>query len=346
MNPTLPIQQDVELTPYNTLALMARAEYFCRVTDAELLREALEWARHKQLPVTCLGGGSNIVLAGDLVGLVLLIDIGGMQVVEQNTDAVQVSIGAGMNWDQTVRDCLARGWYGLENLALIPGRVGAAPIQNIGAYGVELSEVLVALRAVHINTGEVVTLSNAACQFGYRDSIFKGALKNRMAITEVTLGLSKTPRLRLDYPALAREIGSVALPVTAQIVYDTVSAIRRRKLPDPVALPNVGSFFKNPLVSRQLAATLLVRHPQLVCFPQEDGRVKLAAGWLLERAGWKGRRIGGAGVHTDQALVLVNYGSSSAQQILSLAENIRADIHKRFGVILEIEPNILGLQCR
>ncbi len=346
MTPAPHIQRNVELTPYNTLALGGRAEYFCCVTSAELLREALEWARNKHLPVTCLGGGSNIVLAGDLVGLVVLIGIDGMQIVEQNRGTVQVSIGAGMNWDETVRDCLARGWYGLENLALIPGKVGAAPIQNIGAYGVELSEVLVTLRAVDIDTGEVVTLSNAACQFGYRDSIFKGSLKNRMAIMDVTLGLSKTPRLRLDYPALARETEGLPSPMTAQLVYDTVCAIRRRKLPDPATLPNVGSFFKNPLVSRQLAAALLVRYPQLVYFPQDDGRVKLAAGWLLEYAGWKGRRIGGAGVHTDQALVLVNYGGSSAQQILSLAENMRADIRQRFDVNLEIEPNILGLQCQ
>ena len=313
MNPALPIQQDVELTPYNTLALKARAEYFCRVTSAELLREVLDWARNKHLPVICLGGGSNIVLAGDLAGLVLLIDIGSMQVIEQNKDVVQVSIGAGKNWDETVRDCLARDWYGLENLALIPGKVGAAPIQNIGAYGVELSEVLVTLRAVDIDTGEVLTLSNADCRFGYRDSIFKGSLKNRMAIMDVTLGLSKMPRLRLDYPALAREIEGLALPVTAQLVYDAVCSIRRRKLPDPATLPNVGSFFKNPLVSRQFAAALLVHHPELVCFPQADGRVKLAAGWLLEYAGWKGRRSGCAGVHVDQALVLVNYDGSTAQ---------------------------------
>ncbi len=343
MSAALHIQQGVELAPYNTLALKARAEYLCRVTSVELLREVLDWARNKHLPVTCLGGGSNIVLAGDLAGLVLLIDIGGMQVVEQNKDGVQVSIGAGKSWDETVRDCLVRGWYGLENLALIPGKVGAAPIQNIGAYGVELSESLVMLRAIDIDTGEVLTLSNADCSFGYRDSLFKGSLKNRVAIMEIVLGLTTKPQLRLDYPALAREIKELSSPVTAELVYEAVCSIRRRKLPDPAALPNVGSFFKNPLVSRQVADALLVRHPELVCFPQPDGRVKLAAGWLLEHAGWKGRRSGCAGVHVDQALVLVNYGGSTAQQILTLAEDMRADISKRFDINLEIEPSVLGL---
>lgn len=342
VTPALDIQQDVALTTYNTLALASRAEYFCRVTTTELLREALDWARNKRLSVTCLGGGSNVVLAGDLKGLVLVIDIGGLQVVDHNDGTVQVSIGAGNNWDETVRHCLARGWYGLENLALIPGKAGAAPIQNIGAYGVELSESLRAVRAVEIDTGEILTLANADCSFGYRDSIFKGSLENRVAITEITLDLTTTPHLRLDYPALAREIGGLSSPLTAELVYEAVCSIRRRKLPDPAVLPNVGSFFKNPLVGHDVAAALLVEHPELVCFPQDDGRVKLAAGWLLEHAGWKGRRSGGVGVHMDQALVLVNYGGGSAQQILALATEIRADIQKRFGVNLELEPKILG----
>ncbi len=343
MNLALCIQQDVPLTTCNTLALTSRAEYFCRVTSAELLCEALEWARNKCLPVTCLGGGSNIVLAGDLRGLVLLIDIDGMQAVERDKDMVQVSIGAGKNWDETVRHCLARGWHGLENLALIPGKVGAAPIQNIGAYGVELSESLLAVRAIEIDTGEVVTLSKADCSFGYRDSVFKGPLENRVAIMEIILGLSTTPRLRLDYPALARELDGLSSPLTAELVYAAVCSIRRRKLPDPAVLPNAGSFFKNPLVSDDVAKALLARYPELVCFPQDDGRVKLAAGWLIERAGWKGRRRGGVGVHMEQALVLVNYGGGTAQQILALAEEIRGDIRDQFGIYLELEPTVLGL---
>lgn len=337
------IDAEVELASYNTLALSAKAEFFCRAQTLQQLYAALDWARGKKLPVTLLGGGSNIVLAGNVAGLVIRVDIGGVQIAREGKDKIELHIGAGENWHCTVRDTLARGWYGLENLALIPGNVGAAPIQNIGAYGVELSDRFVSLTAVDTDTGDLLTLTNTDCRFGYRDSSFKGPLKNRVVIVGVTLSLTKTPQLCLEYPALAGAIDAMGKAATAEMVYEAVCSIRRSKLPDPSLLPNVGSFFKNPLVSNQLAENLRSQYPGIVCFPQPDGLEKLAAGWLLEHAGWKGYRRGYIGVHVDQALVLVNYGGGSGREILALADDIRTDIDNRFGVNLEIEPNVWGL---
>ncbi len=340
------IQRGVSLQPLNTLALPGNADRFCRVANPMELVAALAYARRHRLPVTVLGGGSNVVLAGDVPGLVIHMAITGIEVVADAGDRVRIRVGAGENWHGLVEHCLTQGWYGLENLALIPGSVGAAPVQNIGAYGVELSEVLVALDAVSIATGASQRFDHRACQFGYRDSVFKGAERDRQIITAITLELSRQPRLRLDYPSLQRALANAPAPVTPQLVANAVCAVRRQTLPDPGVLPNAGSFFKNPVVSVATATTLIARWPDLVAYPQPEGLVKLAAGWLIERAGWRGARRNGAGVHCTQALVLVNCDGCDGRELLALAAAIQADILTKFGVALELEPRVLGEPAR
>ena len=336
------IQRDVELSPHNSLALAARAAYFVRVENVVEARAALDFARAHRLAVTVLGGGSNVVLAGDLPGLTLQIGIRGRALIAERGDAIHLEVGAGEDWHQTVEYCLARGWYGLENLALIPGTVGAAPIQNIGAYGVELESRFVALEAIAIATGATRRFARAECGFGYRDSLFKGAGRDAWLITSVTLALSRRPAPVLTYPALREALAAVpAAEITPEHIAAAVVALRRARLPDPARVPNAGSFFKNPVVSAERARALAIRFPDLVTFPAVDGGVKLAAAWLIERAGWKGVARAGVGVHDQQALVLVNRGGGAAA-LLALAREIRAAVVDQFGVELEPEPRVLG----
>ncbi|MGE3296096.1 MAG: UDP-N-acetylmuramate dehydrogenase [Porticoccaceae bacterium] len=340
------IQRDVELRAHNSLALAARAAYFARVETMAEAHAALDFARNQGLPVTVLGGGSNVVLAGDLPGLTVQMGIRGRTLVSERGDAIHLEVGAGEDWHQTVEYCLARGWYGLENLALIPGTVGAAPIQNIGAYGVELDSRFVALEAIAIATGATRRFSRADCGFGYRDSLFKGAGREAWLITSVTLALSRRAAPVLTYPALCEALDSVPVAeVTPERIAAAVVALRRARLPDPARVPNVGSFFKNPVVDVGQARALAARFPDLVTFPAAGGGVKLAAAWLIERAGWKGIARAGVGVHDQQALVLVNRGGGAAA-LLALARDIRADVLDRFGVELEPEPRVLGADWR
>lgn len=337
-------QRDVALRPYNSLALSARAAHFVRVETVEEARAALDFARARELPVTVLGGGSNVVLAGDLPGLTIRVGIRGRTLVAERGDAVHLRVGAGEDWHGTVRHCLARGWYGLENLALIPGTVGAAPIQNIGAYGVELESRFLELEAIAIATGETRRFTRADCRFGYRDSLFKGAGRDAWLITAVTFVLGRRPAPVLTYPALREALADVpAAEITPERVAAAVIALRRARLPDPAQVPNVGSFFKNPMVGADQARRLAERFPGLVSFPGAGGGVKLAAAWLIERAGWKGVARAGVGVHDRQALVLVNRGGDAAA-LLALARDIRADVAERFGVELELEPRVLGAE--
>lgn len=337
------IQHDVELRAHNSLALAARAAYFARVENVAEAHAALDFARNQALPVTVLGAGSNVVLAGDLPGLTVQVGIRGRAPVAERADRIHLEVGAGEDWHQTVEYCLAHHWYGLENLALIPGTVGAAPIQNIGAYGVELESRFVALEAIAIATGETRRFSRADCGFGYRDSLFKGAGRDAWLITSVTLALSRRAAPVLTYPALCEVLAAVpAAEITPERIAAAVVALRRARLPDPVRVPNAGSFFKNPVVDAEQARRLLARFPDLVTFPAADGGVKLAAAWLIERAGWKGIERAGVGVHDQQALVLVNRGGGAAA-LLALARDIRADVVDRFGVELEPEPRVLGV---
>ncbi|MFA5493361.1 MAG: UDP-N-acetylmuramate dehydrogenase [Porticoccaceae bacterium] len=333
--------EKVSLRDCNTLALPAVAEYLCTVTTGDELDAARRFARSRRLPVTILGGGSNVVLAGDIGGLVVRNGLPGIQGVAQQGGEVVVRVGAGENWHRLVRHCLDQGWFGLENLALIPGSAGAAPIQNIGAYGVELAQRFVSLEALVLDSGEVVELDRDDCRFGYRDSIFKGELRGRAVITAVTLALSTAASPCLEYPELRDAVAHLAAP-TPRDVCEAVCALRRHKLPDPAERPNAGSFFKNPVIAAADAEALRCSYPDLPGYPQADGRVKLPAAWLIDRAGWKGRRRGPVGVHDRQALVLVHFGGGRGEQLLQLAADIAADIHDRFGVALEFEPAVLG----
>ncbi|MFZ5654142.1 MAG: UDP-N-acetylmuramate dehydrogenase [Pseudomonadota bacterium] len=339
---TSTLRRDFDLRACNTLALAARAEYFAAVTDLDRAREALDFARARRLPVTVLGEGSNVVLAGDLPGLVVRVAIGGRRLVGERHGRLELQVGAGENWHATVAHCLRQGWYGLENLALIPGTAGAAPVQNIGAYGVELESRFLHLTALEIATGAIRRFSRADCGFGYRDSIFKQGERDRWLIISVTLELRRVPAPVLDYPALREALGDrPAAEISPAEVAAAVMALRRARLPDPAVLPNAGSFFKNPVVSAAAARALAARCPGLATFPAPGGQVKLAAAWLIEQCGWKGVERCGVGVHDRQALVLVNRGGG-AVALLELARAVRRSVAERFGVLLEPEPRVLG----
>ena len=335
----LNLQADYCLHKLNSLALPARAEYFCSVDSLDQLYQALDYANLHQLAVTPLGEGSNVVLAGDIKGLVIDLNLKGIQNKNKGSDKVQVDMAAGENWHHMVEFCLRKGWYGLENLALIPGTVGAAPIQNIGAYGVELSDFFVSLEAVEVKTGKLVKFSAQDCQFDYRSSIFKRAALDQYIIVGLSLELSTIPVAHTEYPALNTALkGTEPSP---EAVFKAVCRIRREKLPDPVQIPNVGSFFKNPLVSSSLADKLSATFPTIPCYPQADGLSKIPAAWLIEQCGYKGQRHGNVGVHAKQALVLVNF-EGEGTELLALAQAIEADVNTKFGIQLDIEPRVYG----
>lgn len=334
-------RRDVNLQAHNTLAVPARARYFAEADDIPSVRAALEFARAQALPLLILGGGSNIVLGDDFPGLVLQVGLLGRELIAEDDHYYYLRVAAGENWVQLVDYCLQRGYWGLENLSLIPGSVGAAPIQNIGAYGVELCELFWELEAVAVDSGEQVRFDRQACEFGYRDSVFKGRLRDRYLITSVTLKLHREPQLNLSYPALREALADQpAEQLTPAQVSRAVCAIRRSKLPDPAVVPNVGSFFKNPLVTVEQYQSLQEDWPDLVAFPVDDRRVKLAAAWLIDRAGWRGYREGPVAVHHSQALVLTNEGHGSGAMVLALAAKIADSIWQKYRVQLEFEPRV------
>ncbi|PPK42186.1 UDP-N-acetylmuramate dehydrogenase [Trinickia symbiotica] len=332
---------DFPLRAHNTFGFDVRARLACRVETAGQFAAAARDARVAGLPRLVLGGGSNIVFTKDFDGLVLLAALTGKRLVREDDEAWYVEAAAGENWHGFVAWTLATGLPGLENLALIPGTVGAAPIQNIGAYGLEMGERFASLRAVELATGEVRDFDFDACRFGYRDSFFKREGRDRFAITSVTFRLPKAWTPRADYADVARELDARGAAATPQAIFDAVVAIRRAKLPDPLALGNAGSFFKNPVVDAATYEALRAKEPRLVGYAQPDGRFKLAAGWLIDRCGWKGRAMGAAAVHDRQALVLVNRGGATGADVLALARAIQLDIKERFGVELEPEPLVV-----
>jgi UDP-N-acetylmuramate dehydrogenase len=334
---------DAPLGALNTFGIGARARALWRLDDLADLPSVLAQMRETSGTAPfVLGGGSNLLLTGDVDAPVLQVALRGRRVVADDGGGVLVEAGAGEPWDPLVRWTLARGAFGLENLALIPGTAGAAPIQNIGAYGVELRETFDSLDAVDLCTGMHQRFDAADCAFGYRDSVFKRAGGSRWLVVAVRLRLSRTPALRLDYGDLRDELSraGVARP-TPPDVADAVSAIRRRRLPDPAELGNAGSFFKNPVVPAPFADALRVREPGLPTWAAGDA-VKLSAAWMIERCGFKGLRDGDAGVHASHALVLVNHGAATGEQLLRLARRIRDAVRARFGVLLEPEPVVVG----
>lgn len=335
------IQQRVSLQRFNTLALPGRAEYFCSATSDDDLDEALDFARSRKLAVTILGGGSNIVLYTDVAGLVVHMASSGINLVRETANGVEIGVAAGENWSALVDYCLQQSWYGLENLSLIPGSAGAAPIQNIGAYGVELADRLRSVAVLDIATGDRYQLSVDDCRLGYRDSIFKGELKGKVMVHSIVLALAKHPRVNLGYPELQRSLEHVSSPSPKEVAA-AVCRLRREKLPDPAVTPNAGSFFKNPKVTDACARRLRALYEDIPLFPTPDDEFKVPAAWLIDRAGWKGYRRGCVGVHHRQALVLVHFGGGCGEELLALATEIATDIENKFGLTLDLEPEVIG----
>jgi UDP-N-acetylmuramate dehydrogenase len=337
---------DFALREHNTFGFDVRAHQACRIEHESDIAEALAQQRADKaladLPRLVLGGGSNVVMTGNFPGLVWLIALQGKRVVEESADAWLVEAAAGENWHAFVAWCLEQGCNGLENLALIPGTVGAAPIQNIGAYGLEMADYFDSLRAYDLESGRIVEFDTAACAFGYRDSLFKQAARDRYVIVSVRFRLPKAWRARVAYADIARELAALGVvEPSARDVFDAVVRVRRAKLPDPAVLGNAGSFFKNPVIDAARFAELAASVPDVVSYAQPDGSRKLAAAWLIDQCGWKGRAIADAAVHDRQALVLVNRGHATGADVLALSKAICADVYQRFGVTLEPEPVVV-----
>lgn len=331
---------NISLLPYNTFGIEALARKFGTFSDEDQLRAMLDIPALTKL--LFLGGGSNILLTRNFDGLVLKNEVKGIELIREDDRHVYVRVGAGENWHRFVLYCIERHWAGLENLSLIPGNVGATPMQNIGAYGVEIREVFEELEAFNIKERRVHFFSVNDCRFGYRDSVFKGKLKDQFVILHVTYRLNKIPAFNISYGAIEQELAKMGVQKPSiESISQAVIRIRSSKLPDPAQIGNAGSFFKNPIVSEKLFARLKENFPGIVGYDDHNGHVKLAAGWLIEQCGWKGFRRGDAGCHERQALVLVNYGHASGKDIYTLSEDILQSVHKKFGVELEREVNII-----
>ncbi|HEX5025015.1 MAG TPA: UDP-N-acetylmuramate dehydrogenase [Agriterribacter sp.] len=340
------IQENASLKQYNTFGIDAHARFFSCFSNIEELSGLIE--HHAKLKKYILGGGSNILFKNNVEGLVLKNEIMGIEETGEDENYIYVHVGAGENWHRFVQYCLQRNWAGVENLALIPGNVGASPMQNIGAYGVELQEVFNSLNAFHINEKKVYNFTPGDCAFGYRESVFKNKHKDEFVILDVSFRLRKHPVYHTSYGAIQQELEKMKVQtLSIQAIAQAVINIRSAKLPDPAAIGNAGSFFKNPSVPREKYIELKSTFSNMVGYDNTDGSVKLAAGWLIEHSGpkegisWKGFRRGDAGVHTNQALVLVNYGNANGKEIYDLSEEIIQTVHKKFGVMLEREVNIV-----
>ncbi len=334
------IRDNVSLKPFNTFGIDAMARYFLPITNHQSLITLQSLITNHQSLI--LGGGSNLLFTRDFDGLVIHNQLKGMEVVRTTAEHVWVKVAAGEVWHAFVEYCLEHDFAGVENLALIPGYVGASPMQNIGAYGVEVKEVIEEVEAWHLREGYSRTFSNEECGFGYRESVFKRELKGIFLITSVTFRLNKVPLYHLEYGAIRQELERMGVvEPTIRSVADAVIRIRQSKLPDPRKIGNAGSFFKNPEVPSAQYESLKALYPELPGYPQASGRVKLAAGWLIEKAGWKGVHRGEAGVHDKQALVLVNLGNATGKEIWQLSEEILRSVQQQFGVLLEREVNIV-----
>ncbi len=334
------LEQNVSLKPYNTFGLNVQAKMMARVGSVADLQTVLTDPTLKNEARFILGGGSNILLTKDVESLVIKNEVSGIDLISEDDDSYLVKSGAGVVWHQLVMHCIENGYAGIENLSLIPGNVGAAPMQNIGAYGVELKDVFQSLEAVEMQTGEVQTFSSEACEFGYRESVFKRKLKGQFVISSVTLKLKKSAKLNTSYGAIEQELERLAIDTpTIKDVSQAVINIRQSKLPDPKELGNSGSFFKNPIVPTAKFEELKSKHPNIPGYPAGEN-TKLAAGWLIEQCGWKGKVVGNTGSHAKQALVLVNYGNATGVEIFNLSEQIMKSVYDTFGVQLEREVNV------
>lgn len=336
------ITSNISLKPLNTFGIEVKAKYFTEIQSLENIIELLETKEYKNNARLILGGGSNLLLTKDVDALVIKNNLKGISIVKETDDAVWVKCAAGEVWHEIVMWCIEHNYGGLENLSLIPGCTGASPMQNIGAYGVEIKDTFYELEAVHLETGKQQLFSKSDCEFGYRESVFKHQLKNQFIITSVTFQLSKNPTFRIEYGAIKQELEAMHVSeLSIKAISQAVINIRSSKLPNPKEIGNAGSFFKNPEVPNETYLKLKQAFPNLVAYPLENSNYKLAAGWLIEQSGLKGLQIGDAGVHKLQALVLVNYGKATGKEIFDLSTLVLETVNAKFGVTLEREVNII-----
>jgi UDP-N-acetylmuramate dehydrogenase len=334
------IYKNISLKKYNTFGLDYSADTFINIkTEGEAIEFFVSGSRGNRLLI--LGGGSNVLFTGNFEGTILYPDIEGIKIEESDSSTAIVSAGAGVDWDKLVEWTVNKKLGGLENLSLIPGKTGATPVQNIGAYGVEVQDLIVKVRTINTRDGSIRIFSNHECGFGYRNSIFKNTEKGKYLVTSVYYRLSLNPELNLGYGSLSEEVKNLG-PENIGNVRQAVINIRRSKLPDPLVTGNAGSFFKNPVVNSTIADALKNAFPEMPVFNNSQGSVKLAAGWLIDKCGWKGKRIGDAGVHDKQALVLINYGNASGKDIYELSNEIKSSVREKFGIELEREVEIIG----
>ncbi|HPD95138.1 MAG: UDP-N-acetylmuramate dehydrogenase [Bacteroidales bacterium] len=334
------IKKNISLKPNNTFGIDVSTRYFARANTVEKIIYSINFASYNRLPIYVLGGGSNVLLTSDIEGVVVNSAINGIAMIEESGSDVTLSVGAGVVWDDFVAFAVQKGWGGVENLSYIPGCVGAAPIQNIGAYGVEAEKSIIKVEYIDIAKRKLEEINHSECRFGYRDSIFKQELKGKVIITNVWFRLSKKLEFRVDYGSLQTEVAKLG-EVTLSNIRNAVIDVRKRKLPDPKEVGNAGSFFKNPIVEVEVYRDLKVKFPEIPFYQLSDSLVKIPAGWLIEQAGWKGKRVGNCGVHQKQALVIVNYGGATGKEILAFAKSIQESVASTFGLELEMEVNIL-----
>jgi UDP-N-acetylmuramate dehydrogenase len=334
------IQRDVSLKRYNTFGLDYRASCFSTInSEKEAISFLNDWKSLDE-PLLILGAGSNLLFIKDFEGTIIHPEIGGIVIEEQKKEFIIISSGAGIIWDDLVEWTVKQGYGGLENLSLIPGTVGASPVQNIGAYGVEVRESIEKVRTISVSDGSIKEFSNEECRFSYRNSIFKAELKGKYLVTRVFFRLTTKPILKTDYGSLKEEVRKLG-PMSQNTVREAVIKIRRNKLPDPQTIGNAGSFFKNPVVESSVADNLLAIYPDIPYYNDIPGHKKISAGWLIDRCGWKGKRIGNTGVHDKQALVLVNYGNASGKELLDLSLEIARSVSDKFGIELQREVEVV-----
>lgn len=336
------IRENVSLLPFNTFGIDAATRYFSAFSNVDELSELSSFNLQPSTEKLILGGGSNLLFTKNYDGLILKNEIKGIELLHEDNDYVYVKAGAGEVWHQFVLHCINHNWAGVENLSLIPGNIGATPIQNIGAYGVELDDVFWSLEAFHLKERRIVTFTSSDCGFGYRDSVFKNRYKNEFAILSVTFQLKKRPVFHTSYGAINDELEKMGVKeLNIKAISQAVINIRSSKLAEPKEIGNAGSFFKNPEITAARHEELKLKFPGIIAYPLPDGNAKLAAGWMIEQCGWKGYRKGDAGCHAKQALILVNYGHATGKEIYDLSEEILQSVKNKFGVLLEREVNII-----
>ena len=334
------LKEHFDLSEFNTFKVKATTRFFIELHEPDAVSVFLASTLFHQHPYFVLGGGSNVLFTKDFDGIIIKPSFKGIEKTGENDDTITIKVGAGENWDGLVNTCVRNGWAGIENLSWIPGTVGASPVQNIGAYGVEIMDFIHLVEGYLLETGEEIRLNASECHFSYRNSIFKNGLKNKVLITHVSFNLNKIPEYNTTYPDLKKEMENYD-EVTIENIRQAIINIRKNKLPDPAVTGNAGSFFKNPVVTGQQAHTLLQFYHNMPAYKQPDGTVKLSAAWLIEQSGWKGKSYGKAGTHPMQPLILVNHGGASGNEILSCAEKIRKAVMNIFGIRLDMEVNVI-----